>query len=188
MVIIVNEWVFDGNHESTNAILDFMKHIDFTDKEVMDIGCGSGILAIKASELGAKHITALDFDSRAVDNTKENLERNGITNADVYWTDFMETDLKADIILANLPKDSSVFCMPKIKESLNDNGVLITSWGKDKTTNELFDGVKMQSHFKGIEYDVYILKKEKKLFRSSHWLTLTDVHSTSLLPPQSEHT
>lgn len=162
MNIIINDWVFDGNHESTSAIIDFMQYADFKHKEVIDIGCGSGILTVRASELGAKHITAIDLDSRAVGNTKENLERNGITNADVYWTDFMETDLKADIILANLPKDSSVFCMPKIKGSLNDNGVLITSWGNDKTTDELFDGVEMQSHFKGIEYDAYILIKEKK--------------------------
>lgn len=162
MNIIINEFVFDGDHESTKSILGFMEQTEFKGKEVIDIGCGSGILTIKASELGAKHITALDFDSRAVDNTKENIIRNGITNADVYWTDFMETDLKADIILANLPRETIVMCMPKIKESLNDNGVAIISRFKEVHEGELLRGWSIKRHFIGETYDAYILIKEKK--------------------------
>ena len=155
MKIIINEWVFDGDHESTRAILEFMEQTDFKDKEVMDVGCGSGILTVRASELGARHITALDFDSRAVDNTRENLERNGITNADVYWTDFMETDLHADIILANLPRENALFCLPKMKDSLNENGILITSWYKKLPVPT---GSKTPE-FIGTDYDVYVIKE-----------------------------
>ena len=162
MDIIFNKWVFDGNHETTKAILDFMELTDFKSKKVIDIGCGSGILTVRASELGAKHITALDNDSIAVDNTKENIIRNGITNADVYWTDFMETDLKADIILANLPREIIVMCMPKIKESLNDNGVAIISRFKEVHESELLRGWNVKQHFIGEKYDAYILVKEKK--------------------------
>ena len=159
MNIIINEWVFDGDHESTRAILDFMEQTDFKDKEVIDVGCGSGILTVRASELGARHITALDFDSRAVDNTKENINRNGITNADVYWTDFMETDLKADIIIANLPRETGAFCMPKMKQSLNDGGTIITSWYNVMPTDELLNGWDTVSHFIGENYDTYILRR-----------------------------
>lgn len=161
MDIIINEWVFDGDHESTRAILEFMEQTDFKDKEVIDIGCGSGILTVRASELGARHITALDFDSRAVDNTRQNLERNGITNADVLWTDFMETDLKADIIIANLPRETAMFCMPKIKDSLNDGGTIITSWLNTMPVNVLLEGWKEAAHFKGHEYDCYVIKKQQ---------------------------
>lgn len=159
MNIIINEWVFDGHHESTRAILKFMEQTDFKDKEVIDIGCGSGVLTIKAHELGAKHIVALDFDSRATDNTKENLDRNGITNADVYWTDFMETDLKADIILANLPRETIIMCMPKIRASLNDGGTAIISRFKGILENELLQGWNIHQHFVGETYDSYILTK-----------------------------
>ena len=155
MKIIINEWVFDGNHETTRAILEFMEQTDFKDKEVMDVGCGSGVLTIRAYELGAKHITAIDNDIRAVDNTRENIERNGITNADVYWTDFMETDLHADIILANLPRENALFCLPKMKKSLNENGILITSWYKKlpaPTGSKTFE-------FIGTDYDVYVIKE-----------------------------
>lgn len=157
-MLIINDHVFDGDHESTRAILEFMEQTDFKDKEVIDVGCGSGILTVRASELGARHITALDFDSRAVDNARENLERNGITNADVYWTDFMETDLHADIILANLPRENALFCLPKMKKSLNENGILITSWYKKlpvPTGNKTLE-------FIGTDYDVYLIRKEHK--------------------------
>ena len=162
MNIIINEWVFDGNHETTKSILQFMSQTDFTDKEVIDIGCGSGILTVYASELGAKHITALDNDSRAVENTKQNCERNGVTNADAYWLDFMQTDLKADIIIANLPRESIVMCMPKITESLNDGGTAIISRYKEVPEDELLQGWEIKQHFVGETYDSYILRKGKK--------------------------
>lgn len=159
MNIIINEWVFDGDHESTRAILEFMEQTDFKDKEVIDVGCGSGILTVRAAELGARHITALDFDNRATENTRQNLERNGITNADVYWTDFMETDLHADIIIANLPRETGAFCMPKMKQSLNEGGTIITSWYNVMPTDELLDGWDTVSHFIGENYDTYILRR-----------------------------
>lgn len=159
MNIIINEWVFDGDHESTRAILEFMEQTDFKDKEVIDVGCGSGILTVRAAELGARHITALDFDNRATENTRQNLERNGITNADVYWTDFMETDLHADIIIANLPRETGAFCMPKMKQSLNDGGTIITSWYNVMPTDELLNGWDTVSHFMGENYDTYILRR-----------------------------
>lgn len=156
MEIIVNEWVFDGNHETTKAILWFMSQTDFEGKEVIDIGCGSGILTVYASELGAKHITAVDSDSRAVENTRQNCERNGVHNADVYWTDFMETDLKADILIANLPRENAHFCMPKMAESVNKGGIIITSWLK--TLPSITEWGDIIDHYNGIEYDSYVLK------------------------------
>ena len=92
-------------------------------------------------------------------NTKENLERNGITNADVYWTDFMETDLHADIIIANLPRETGAFCMPKMKQSLNEGGTIITSWYNVMPTDELLEGWDTVSLFMGENYDIYILRR-----------------------------
>lgn len=149
----------DGQHETTREIMRFMSQTDMTNKEVVDVGCGSGILSVYASKLGAKHITALDFDSRAVENTRQNLERNGVTNADVYWLDFMQTDLKADIIIANLPRETCAFCMPKIKESLNDGGTIIASWFKELPVGEMLDGWEQINHYEGITYDCYVLQE-----------------------------
>jgi ribosomal protein L11 methyltransferase len=159
MRIITNEGVFDGDHESTKAILNFMKQTDFKGKDVIDVGCGSGILTLRAYELGARHIVALDFDSRATDNTRQNLERNHIENAEVFNIDFKLTDLKADIILANLPREEAMYCMPKMKESLNEGGLIITSWWKELPTDELLVGWDAIDHFKGEDYDCYVLKK-----------------------------
>ena len=160
MEIVINEWVFDGEHETTKAIMKFMSQTDFKGKEVLDIGCGSGILTVYASELGAKHIVAVDSDSRAVENTKQNCERNGITNAEVYWTDFMETDLKGDILIANLPRENAHFCMPKIKESLNEGGTVITSWLK--TLPSIEEWFEITDKAEGIVYDTYVLRIKKE--------------------------
>ena len=160
MNIIINRYVFNGNHETTHTILNFMSETDFADKEVIDIGCGSGILSIRASELGAKHIVALDNDSRAVNNTKENAERNGITNIKAIWLDFMESDLNADIILANLPRETAQFCMLKIKRSLNSGGTLITSWFNELPKDYLLADMTIINRYNGIYYDTYVLKKK----------------------------
>lgn len=160
--IEIRDGIFgDGNHETTKAILEFMGETDFKGKTVLDIGCGSGILTVKAHELGAKYITAIDHDSRAVDNTKTNLELNGITNAKAVWVDFMETDLKADIILANLPRESGAMCFPKMVSSLNDGGVIIMSWFKELPSNPL-SRYEVLKKCEGNEYDIIYLKKKKE--------------------------
>lgn len=160
MNLTINEYVFDGNHETTKAILEFMGQTDFKEKTVIDIGSGSGILTLKAHELGASYITAIDHDSRAVENTKLNIELNGITNAKAVWVDFMQTDLKADIIIANLPRESGAMCLPKMVDSLNDGGVIITSWFKG-LTSDLLKELNIIKHFSGVNYDVFLLRSLK---------------------------
>ena len=160
MNIVINELVFDGDHETTKAILRYMSQTDFVGKEVADIGCGSGILTVYASELGAKHITAIDFDSRAVENTRQNCERNGVTNADAYWTDFMETDIKADILIANLPRETAHYCLPKMMQSLNKGGTIITSWLK--TLPNITEWLDIIDETEGLEYNTYVLKEKKQ--------------------------
>lgn len=157
MNIVSNENVFDGKHESTEGIIRFMSRTDFNDKEVIDIGCGNGILTLYAAELGAKHITAIDFDRRAVENTEENLKRNNVKNADVLWADFMETHLKADIIIANLPRETAKFCMPKMKDSLNDKGCIITSWLNTMPESDLTYGMQIIDRTVGKDYDCYVI-------------------------------
>ena len=159
MDIVINQWVFDGKHESTSALMDLMSRVDFEDKEVLDVGCGSGILSIYAAELGSRHIVAIDADSRAVENTIENAVRNCINNIDAYWLDFMQTKCKADIIIANLPLQTASFCFPKMRDSLTDNGLIITSWHKENSKKELTKGFKIIDYIEGIEYDCYVLRK-----------------------------
>lgn len=117
-----------GTHETTSLILQAMKDIDFDGKTVADCGCGTGILAIFASMLGAKNIIAFDYDKCSVDNSIENIELNNIHNISVFHSSFeIMENKKFDIILANITRNILVENIKRLIKSLNSNGILIAS-------------------------------------------------------------
>ena len=117
-----------GTHETTSLILQAMENIDFDGKTVADCGCGTGILAIFASMLGAKNIIAFDYDKCSVDNTIENIELNNIHNISVFHSSFeIMENKKFDIILANITRNILVENIKQLTKSLNPNGILISS-------------------------------------------------------------
>ena len=69
-----------GHHQTTSMMLELMLENDMAGKKVLDMGCGTGILAIMASKLGAAEITAIDYDPVCYDSTIENSALNGIEN------------------------------------------------------------------------------------------------------------
>ncbi|NLW34471.1 50S ribosomal protein L11 methyltransferase [Syntrophorhabdus aromaticivorans] len=91
-----------GRHESTRIMLKLMNHIDLRDKNVLDLGTGSGILALYAHLLGARKITAVDNDIDAVLNMKKNLTLNEARNVDAVCADLRDIRGTFDIVLANL--------------------------------------------------------------------------------------
>lgn len=95
-----------GNHETTSSCIELMQEIDLANKTVFDVGCGSGILGITASKLGAARVFMSDIDNIATDATKANLSLNSITNAVVLTTDSIsDFGTKANIITANITAD-----------------------------------------------------------------------------------
>lgn len=117
-----------GTHETTSLILQAMKDIDFDGKTVADCGCGTGILAIFASMLGAKNIIAFDYDKCSVDNSIENIELNNIHNISVFHSSFeIMENKKFDIILANITRNILVENIKRLIKSLNPDGILIAS-------------------------------------------------------------
>src|ERR1700759_5848379 len=69
-----------GHHQTTAMMLQLMLENDFAGKKVLDMGCGTGILAIMAAKLGANPITAIDYDVVCYDSTIENAALNNVTN------------------------------------------------------------------------------------------------------------
>lgn len=117
-----------GTHETTSLILQAMKDIDFDGKTVADCGCGTGILAIFASMLGAKNIIAFDYDKCSVDNSIENIELNNIHNISVFHSSFeIMENKKFNIILANITRNILVENIKRLTKSLNPDGILIAS-------------------------------------------------------------
>ena len=117
-----------GTHETTSLILQTMSKMDFKGKTVADCGCGTGILGIFASMLGAKSVLAFDYDSCCVENTKTNMQLNNRANMDVQQAKLdILNGKKFDCILANINKNILVENMEHIAQATNPNGTVILS-------------------------------------------------------------
>lgn len=116
-----------GRHESTKLALHLMQVCDFGGRDVVDLGCGSGILSICASILGAKQVLAIDKDPCAYEATLKNLSYNRIGNVCVELKDIREVSGEFDFILANLDFRSFNENLEKIISLSKVNGTLIFS-------------------------------------------------------------
>ena len=76
-----------GHHETTSSIISELLDADLKDKSVLDMGCGTSILAILASMRGANPVTAIDIDDWCVNNSKDNIILNQINNITVELGD-----------------------------------------------------------------------------------------------------
>ena len=102
-VIITPKMSFGtGHHATTFGMIESMISIDFKDKEVIDFGTGTGVLAILAEKMGARHINAIDNDEWSISNAAENIKVNRCSHIDLIRAESLEGILKADIILANI--------------------------------------------------------------------------------------
>ncbi len=117
-----------GHHETTHMMLEFILEHDFNGKSVLDMGSGTGVLAILAAMKGAKDIDAIDNDNWCYLNAKENVERNGCNHIQVYEGDASRLQTRHyDIILANINRNILLVDIPKYAHSLNKDGLLYVS-------------------------------------------------------------
>ncbi|MDO4799757.1 MAG: 50S ribosomal protein L11 methyltransferase [Bacillota bacterium] len=118
-----------GTHETTAMCLQHLKAELKAGDRVLDIGTGSGILAIAAAKLGASSVTAIDIDKRAVETAAENIARNQVTSRiDLRLGDLTEgIDGTFDRIVANIVADAIVVLAPHVAPLLAHGGVFIAS-------------------------------------------------------------
>jgi ribosomal protein L11 methyltransferase len=93
-----------GHHQSTRLCLVLLQARDVSDQRVIDVGTGSGVLAITAAKLGAAFVSAIDSDPDAVENARENITANAVEKiVEAHVDDLESTTLApADLVLANL--------------------------------------------------------------------------------------
>ena len=117
-----------GHHETTSQVLELQLEIDHSNKSVLDVGTGTGILAILASKLGAKHIVAFDIDEWSVENTLENIGLNNTPNIKVE-RGTIETQNSAhyDIVLANINRNILLTEIPIYEKFMAEKSFLIVS-------------------------------------------------------------
>jgi ribosomal protein L11 methyltransferase len=117
-----------GTHETTALCAELIEKYMDRGVRALDVGTGSGILAILASKLGAAEIDALDIDHNSVRVAKENCEQNGTLNVNCRQSDLIaKADGKYDFISANIVADIIIRMAQNVGDFLKDDGTLVVS-------------------------------------------------------------
>lgn len=118
-----------GHHETTSLMLNEILKIDsFGNKRVLDMGCGTAVLAILAAMKGSTDIVAIDIDNWCVSNSKENIELNHVSGIDVKLGDAsLLVDTYFDVILANINRNILLNDMKRYADVLKPNGEIFMS-------------------------------------------------------------
>lgn len=160
-----------GSHYTTQLCMEEMEdYIDNT-KDVLDLGCGSGILSVTALILGAKSALAVDIDSNCIDIAYANAKRNNVNTAnyevisgDVISDEKMKAYIKQKkypVVLANIVADVIIGITPFVKECMTDDGVFIASG----IIEDRVDDVKAVLSENGFEI--------KKISKRKDWVAIT---------------
>lgn len=154
-----------GHHETTLLMSKQLFKMKFNNKDVLDMGTGTGVLAIICSLLSAKRVLAVDNDPRAVDNTTKNIHMNGIKNIVVKKGDSsVLKDSSFHFILANINKNILLNDMAIYSKVLKEKGWLLLSGFLINDVSDLVDegiknGLKFVDTFELNNWSLLILAK-----------------------------
>jgi ribosomal protein L11 methyltransferase len=127
-----------GHHATTFQMVQLMQQIDFRSQSVFDYGCGTGVLAILAAQLGAKTVAGIDIEEWAVENSRENAQRNGVAQIQFEQSDLEHFNGTAyDIILANITLNVISNSLQSLYTRSSENSLLLASGFFDSDVNAL---------------------------------------------------
>lgn len=127
--IIINPKMSFGsaNHQTTAMIINLMKDIEMKEKDVMDMGCGTAVLAILAKKMGAKYVEAIDNDDWAYNNAKENISKNNVDVNVFLGGSEKISNRKFDVFIANINLNILLDNINEYVKHIKDKGVMIMS-------------------------------------------------------------
>ena len=117
-----------GHHETTAMMLSYLLEVDLKDLRVLDVGSGTGILAILSEKRGAKRVDAIDIDFKCIENIKENSMLNNCKFINSHFKNVSQINgVKYDLIIANINKNVIIGDILKFSNLLSVEGQLIIS-------------------------------------------------------------
>jgi ribosomal protein L11 methyltransferase len=130
-----------GHHQTTYLMIKAQMDMDHKNKMVMDAGCGTAILSIMASKLGAKKVEAFDIDEWSVINGKENIAVNNCEHITIRQGMISELifDDNYDVILANINKNILLHELPQYVSYLNPDGFVLLSGFYERDIPDLME-------------------------------------------------
>ncbi|CAI8384079.1 MAG: Ribosomal protein L11 methyltransferase [Flavobacterium sp. SCGC AAA160-P02] len=128
-IIVVPKMSFGtGHHETTHMMIQYLLATDLQNKKVLDMGCGTGILAIFSEIKGASSIDAIDIDPWCYENSLENIQRNNCQHISVKKGDAsLLPGNTYDLILANINRNILLADMKRYTDCLDEKGILLLS-------------------------------------------------------------
>ncbi|MEO9482782.1 MAG: 50S ribosomal protein L11 methyltransferase [Ekhidna sp.] len=127
-----------GHHATTYQVLDYQMTLDHQGKKVLDVGTGTGILAIMAQKRGASSITATDIDEWCIENSKENFSLNDVEDVSLIQGQISEVNASGfDIIIANINKNVLLDQIKDYAGRLVEGGQLILSGFYEQDVKDL---------------------------------------------------
>ncbi len=145
-----------GHHGTTHLMLEHLLKEDLKNKSVLDMGCGTGVLAVLSEKLGAKHILAIDVDNLCFINTLENQERNNCDKITVKEGSYEQIEGYFDIILANINRNILLDQIPNYVEHANPDAIFLLSGFYEVDLELINDLCKEQ----GLKYVKHQLKND----------------------------
>jgi ribosomal protein L11 methyltransferase len=152
-----------GHHATTFMMMEYMTEHDFVQRKVLDFGSGTGILAILASKLGATNVMAIDNEDWAVENCRENCERNGVNNIATVLGEKEKVTGMFDVVLANINRHIILASFDVIKQCLLPSGDIFISGILNQ------DEIEMQTLFDENGFR-FINKKQKDNWSALHFI------------------
>ncbi|MEG0701115.1 MAG: 50S ribosomal protein L11 methyltransferase [Muribaculaceae bacterium] len=137
-----------GHHETTNLMIENILQMDIKDKRILDVGTGTGILAILSSMCGASYVTGIEIDAMAYENACENVCLNGVNNIKILHGDASLIDdnmPKVDILFANINRNIILNDIAKYAFALKPGGIMQLSGFYDDDLAMLIDSATQNS-------------------------------------------
>ena len=157
-----------AHHETTSMMLELILNNDFVGKEVLDMGCGSGVLSILASMKKASRVLAVDIDIWSYKNTLENIAIHKITNIDVIQggAEVIKENNHFDVIVANINKNILLRDIKCYSDALVDGGFVYFSGFytkdiKDITAMAMSNGLEYLHNLENNDWVACVFRKHK---------------------------